>query len=202
MIKGRWSAFGLFSETLLTGVVVAVLSVPVLTLIPALAAGTAHLHRYTAARTSTIRMLLTDFAAAWRELWPIAFGAVMLVGMLVVNAALLAAGAVPGGVPLAVLMSGLAITAGIVCLRVAGRWWLARLPARDALRAAAQASISDVGGSALVALAVGMCVVLAWMLVPLAVLAPGLLALALLVVEQRADRSGAQWNAAGSDSNS
>lgn len=185
------SSFGLFSEMLLTGVVVAVLSVPVLTLLPALAAGTAHLHRYAAERSSTMRMLLADFATATRELWPIAVGGVVVAGVLALNAALIAAGTVPGGVPMAVLMIALAVVAGIVCLRVAGGWWHTRLPAGQALRAAAQAAGRDIGGSALVALAVGMCVVLAWMLVPLAVLAPGLLALALLVVEQRSRRSRA-----------
>jgi hypothetical protein len=186
--RGFASSFGLFSEMLLTGVVVAMLSVPVLTLLPALAAGTAHLHRYTAERSSTMQMLVRDFAAATRELWPIAVGGVVIVGVLVLNAALLAGGAVPGGVPVAVLMIALAIAVGIVCLRSAGRWWHARLPVGETLSAAAQASRHDIGGSALVVLAVGMCVVLAWMLVPLAVLAPGLLALALLVVERRAHR--------------
>lgn len=186
MISGKPSSFGLFSEMLLTGVVVAVLSVPVLTLLPALAAGTAHLHRYAAERSSTMPMLLRDFAAATRQLWPIAVGGVVVVGVLVLNAALLAKGAVPGGVPVALLMIALAIAVGIVCLRAAGRWWHARLPAGEALRAAAQASRRDIGGSMIIALAVGMCTVLGWMLVPLAVLAPGLLALALLAVEQRA----------------
>ena len=58
---------------------------------------------------------------------------------------------------------------------------------RAALRRAARDCVRDLGGSGLVLLAVATAVLCAWMLVPLAFLAPGPLALALTAVDLRRD---------------
>lgn len=53
------------------------------------------------------------------------------------------------------------------------------------MRKAARDAVQDVGGSALVLLAVATAALCAWMLVPLAFLVPGPLALALTAVDVR-----------------
>ena len=59
-----------------------------------------------------------------------------------------------------------------------------------AVRAAARDTVRDPGGSALVVLAVATAAASAWMLLPLAFLVPGLLALALTAVDVRAEGRG------------
>ncbi|MEJ8668158.1 hypothetical protein WKI71_05020 [Streptomyces sp. MS1.AVA.1] len=56
---------------------------------------------------------------------------------------------------------------------------------RAAVRGAARDSVRDVGGSGLVLLAVATAALCAWMMVPLAFLAPGPLALAVTAVDVR-----------------
>jgi hypothetical protein len=202
-----WSTFGLFAETLFTGVLVAGFGVLVVTFIPAIAAGTSHLRRHLSGGVDSVDTFVADFRVAWRTLWPLAISAPVLAGVLVVNAALVRDGAVPGGRPMMSVMLVLATTLVVVSLRAAAMWrphlpsgrsfanphggtlWIGK---RQAVRAnwtamsdAARRSASDPVGTALVVVAVGLCALLAWMLLPLIAVAPGLLAFALVAVEQR-----------------
>ncbi|MET9812171.1 hypothetical protein [Streptomyces sp. NPDC006355] len=112
-------------------------------------------------------------------------GAVALAGLLLLAADLALAGAGLPGAPLfAVAAAGIGTCAAVVGLRACGRpesvtdW-------RAALRGAARDAVADVGGSGLVLLAVATAALCAWMLVPLAFLVPGPLALALTAVDIR-----------------
>ncbi|MEU0203566.1 MULTISPECIES: hypothetical protein [unclassified Streptomyces] len=112
-------------------------------------------------------------------------GAVALAGLLLLAADLALAGAGLPGAPLfAVAAAGIGTCAGLVGLRACGRpesvtdW-------RAALRGAARDAVADVGGSGLVLLAVATAALCAWMLLPLAFLVPGPLALALTAVDIR-----------------
>nr|WP_257101491.1 hypothetical protein [Streptomyces sp. alain-838] len=114
-----------------------------------------------------------------------AAGAVLLAGLLLFAADLALAGA---GLPGARLFAGAAVVIGagavLVGLRACARpESLSDWPA--AVRAAAGDSVRDAGGSTLVLLAVATAALCAWMLVPLAFLAPGPLALALTAVDVR-----------------
>ncbi|MFJ8467684.1 hypothetical protein [Streptomyces swartbergensis] len=112
-------------------------------------------------------------------------GAVALAGLLLLAADLALAGAGLPGAPLfAVAAAAIGACATVVGLRACARTesltdW------RAAVRGAARDAVADVGGSGLVLLAVATAALCAWMLVPLAFLAPGPLALALAAVDVR-----------------
>ena len=112
-------------------------------------------------------------------------GAVASAGLLLFAADLALAGAGLPGAPLfAVVAAGIGASAAVVGLRACARpesltHW------RVAVREAARDAVRDAGGSALVLLAVATAALCAWMLVPLAFLAPGPLALALTAVDVR-----------------
>jgi hypothetical protein len=110
---------------------------------------------------------------------------VALTGLALVLADLaLAAAGLPGGRAFAFLAAAVGAGAAVAGLRACARpesvddW-----PA--ALRAAARDAVRDPGGSALVVLAVATAALSAWMLLPLALLVPGPLALALTAVDLR-----------------
>ncbi|KOX04489.1 hypothetical protein ADK65_05075 [Streptomyces sp. NRRL B-1140] len=112
-------------------------------------------------------------------------GAVALAGLLVFAADVaLAAAGLPGAPLFAVAAAVIGTGAVVVGLRACGRpesltdW-------RAAVRGAGRDAVTDAGGSGLVLLAVATAVLCAWMLLPLAFLAPGPLALALTAVDVR-----------------
>ncbi|MFH9063496.1 hypothetical protein ACH4GM_20065 [Streptomyces coeruleorubidus] len=112
-------------------------------------------------------------------------GAVALAGLLLFAADLALAGAGLPGAPL------FAVTAAVIgaCAAVVGLRACARPESltdwRAAVRGAARDAVADAGGSGLVLLAVATAALCAWMLLPLAFLAPGPLALALTAVDVR-----------------
>lgn len=112
-------------------------------------------------------------------------GAVALAGLLLLAADLaLARAGLPGAPLFAVAAAAITGCAALVGLRACGRpesltdW-------RAAVRGAGRDAVADVGGSGLVLLAVATAALCAWMLLPLAFLAPGPLALALTAVDVR-----------------
>jgi hypothetical protein len=118
-------------------------------------------------------------------------GAVTLAGLLLLAADLALAGAGLPGAPLfAVAAAAIGACAAVVGLRTCARpesltdW-------RAALRGAARDAAADVGGSGLILLAVATAALCAWMLLPLAFLAPGPLTLALTAVDVRRSAAAA-----------
>ncbi|WP_244373091.1 hypothetical protein [Streptomyces griseorubiginosus] len=115
----------------------------------------------------------------------LAAGAIALAGAVLFAADLALAGAgLPGAALFAAAAAVIGATALVVGLRACGRpESLTDWPA--AVREAARDAVRDPGGSALVLVAVATAVLCAWMLVPLAFLAPGPLAPALTAVDVR-----------------
>jgi lysylphosphatidylglycerol synthetase-like protein (DUF2156 family) len=108
----------------------------------------------------------------------------VLVGAVVVLDLALAGAGLPGaGAVTTALLISTAVLVTIALRAVAmpesERGW------RVAFRAAARASVSDPAGSALLLIALGTAVVCSWVLLPVAVLIPGPLALAATAVEIR-----------------
>ncbi|MCE7081976.1 hypothetical protein [Streptomyces sp. ST2-7A] len=191
-MRGRKGAgLALFGETLLTGVVVLVLTLPLITLLPALAAGTAHLRRHLAGESERIGDLLRDFASAVRALW-VTGPLLLLAGLwLVWNATLAEAGVIPGSAVLLAAFIALLGVWGVLLLRTAAAWSADDGPGRasrgrDHLRHGAGELRRDPVGSLLLVVALVMCGVFVWMLPPLALLIGGLLPLAVIGVEYRA----------------
>uniref|UniRef100_UPI001A9D1AED hypothetical protein n=1 Tax=Streptomyces sp. YIM 98790 TaxID=2689077 RepID=UPI001A9D1AED len=112
-------AFALFGETLLTGVAVLVLSLPLVTLLPALAAGCAHLRRHLRGESEQLRVLWADFLAACRTLWATAVAVPVVALGLVWSLSVAEAGAVPGAAALRPAALALLGVWGVLVLRVA-----------------------------------------------------------------------------------
>lgn len=177
--------FGLFSEVLLVGLGVSVLALPVVTTLPALAAGAAHVRRHLNGETDRVVDLWHDFVATLRGVWPYALGSVLLLVLLWFNLALASTGDLPGGTGVRVVSTLVAVMLVVVLLRASGGWSRGAVW-RDVMRDAGRRTGDDLVGSGLLLVAVGLCGVIVWMLAPLAVLVPGLLALAVVAVEHRA----------------
>lgn len=178
------SRFGFFSETLVTGLVLFVLCLPLVTILPALAAGTAHLRRHLEGRPDDLRGLWEDFLEALRTGWIVTPAAVAVLGLLGLNLAVATGGSLPGGQVVATLTFVVMLGVVVVALRSAGRWPHLRTW-REAVSQSGRLLVADPAGTALVLSAAGLCGVMVWMLLPLLFLVPGLVALALLAVEHR-----------------
>ncbi|MFE6619946.1 hypothetical protein [Streptomyces sp. NPDC057740] len=174
----------LFADVLSVGLATAVACLPLVTVPAALSTACAVLRGSGEGRPATAGRY---FALLRRRLraGDLVAGAVALLAALLFAADLALAGAGLPGAPLfAVVAGAMGAAALVVGLGACARpesladW-------RAALREAARDSVRDPGGSGLVLLAVATAVLCAWMLVPLAFLAPGPLALALTAVHIR-----------------
>ena len=174
----------LFADVLSVGLATAVACLPLVTAPAALSTACAVLRGAGEGQPATAGRY---FAQLRRRLRPgdLAAGALALLGALLLAADLALAGAGLPGAPLfAVAAAAIGAAALVVGLGACARpESLTDWPA--ALRQAARDSVRDPGGSGLVLLAVATAVLCAWMLVPLAFLAPGPLALALTAVHVR-----------------
>ncbi|KPI21073.1 hypothetical protein OK074_7446 [Actinobacteria bacterium OK074] len=174
----------LFADVLGIGLVTAAASLPLVTLPAALSTACAVLRGTREDRPATAGRYLAVLRGRLRA-GDLAAGALALGGALLVLADLALAGAgLPGAPGFAVLAAVIGAGAAVLGLRACGRpesltdW-------RAALRRAAADAVRDRGGSALVLLAAVTAVLCAWMMLPLAFLAPGPLAMALSAVDVR-----------------
>lgn len=191
--------FALLSETLLLGVCLFVLGLPVVTAPAAYAAGAAHMERHISGRPDTVASLWSDFKAALPGSWK--FGLVLLSAAVAACVNLLLAGSnqLPGGRLVLGATAVLAIGLMVLLLRTAGLWHHGR--AADAspgstadrsgsawLQAWAQAkndALGDWVGSILLVSALAMCLAFVWMLPPLVFIVPGAMTLAVVSVQFR-----------------
>lgn len=184
---GALSWFGLLGEVLLVGILVSVVSLPVLTLPAALAAGVRHLGRYVRAESSSLE-------AFWRDVWKalpggIAVGAAALVAglLLAFDLVLATSGALPGG--WLVGAAGIAVgTLLAVGLLVAAGAWHPRTGWTFALRTAPRRIVRDPAGALYLLATIGFAVAVTWQLFPLIVPALGCVCLAMFAVPQRPAR--------------
>ncbi|WP_348786475.1 hypothetical protein [Leifsonia sp. NPDC080035] len=175
---------GAFGEMLVVGLAVTALSLPIVTAVPALAAGVRHLEGHLTDRPDSVRSLFSLAWSAIRSGWLSGLASAAVVGMLLVNVALGVQGLVPGGGALAVVSGVLAAAVAVVACRVAALWapgsrW------GSLWREGAALAVGDPVGSLLVLAGLGVGLVVAWMLPPLIVIAPGLTAVALVAAERR-----------------
>ncbi|HZL03450.1 MAG TPA: hypothetical protein VFC48_10035 [Cellulomonas sp.] len=180
----RGARFGLFGEVLTVGLAVSVLSLPVITVLPAMAAGAEHLRQHVEARPDSLGDLWQAFVAACRGVWLVALGAFALFGLLVLNIELAGTVALPGATGVTVASAVLAAALSVVLLRAAAAW---ELGARwtDVVRTSARRARTDLFGSFMLVVALGLCAVMVWMLFALAVVVPGLMVLAVVAIERR-----------------
>ncbi|NOV96013.1 hypothetical protein [Isoptericola halotolerans] len=181
----------LFAEVMITGLMVAVGSLALVTLVPSLAAGVAHLRRDLGGRETSVRRFAAEWWAAVRALWLLGLATLALAVLLVGDWQLATSGVIPGASVVAVVVALFAAGAVAVVLRAVGAWSdddgepVPGATTRATLSVATQRAVDDLTGSALLGAAVLMAVVLVWMLVPLVLVVGGLLAMAVVGVEIR-----------------
>jgi hypothetical protein len=196
--------FALFSETLIAGLLVLVLSIPLVTIPAAYAAGIAHLERHLSGRDDSIRALWGTFRSALPGSWKLGITTAAAAVVIVLNLLLATVGQLPASA--VVLPATLILAAGgaVLLLRTTAAWsdfsgaalgptaaqaptpsaaWSAGLDAGKAL------TLRDWTGSLLLAAALFGAVVFVWMLVALFVVVPGTLILAAAAVKIRSARA-------------
>lgn len=175
---------GAFGEMLVVGLAVTALSLPVVTAAPALAAGVRHLEAHLDDRPDSVRGLLSLAWEAIRTGWLFGLASAAVLGLLLLNVALGLQGLVPGGGALALVSGALAAAVAVVVCRTAALWRPgSRWPAL--VREGGSLTVGDPVGSLLVLAGLAVGLVVAWMLPPLIVIAPGLTAVALVGAERR-----------------
>ncbi|MFG3153643.1 hypothetical protein ACGF7W_16560 [Streptomyces sp. NPDC048219] len=175
--------FALFAECLLTGVWIAVASLPLVTFPAAFAAGARHLGRRLAHERGGLREFAADFRAAVRRGWTVGLGGWAALAAVWVDVQA-ARNGLPGG-PLVGAVGVLAlIGAAVAGLRAAAAWrpgasW------RSLLAAAGRRTVLDPAGSFLIVGGLALVVCSAWFSAPLGVAVLGAVAAAAVAVEER-----------------
>lgn len=173
-----------FGEMLMVGLGITLLALPLITLIPALAAGARHLDNHLSDRSDSPRDLLILGWQAIRSGWLFGLAGFAVIALLLINIALGVQGLVPGGTAFVVVSGVLATGVAVVVCRVASLWtpgsrW------RDLLSSGRRLALDDPVGSLFVLAGLLVGVTIVWMLPPLVVIAPGLLAAAIVAGERR-----------------
>jgi hypothetical protein len=205
--------FALFSETLLAGLLVLVLSIPLVTIPAAYAAGIAHLERHLSGRDDSVRALWGTFRSALPGSWKLGITTAAAAVVIVLNLLLTLVGQLPGQAVVLPATLILAVAGAILLLRTAAAWsdfsgcsadaaagsgHSASGPVatgtgiatwRSALAAGKALSLRDWTGSLLLAAALVAAVVFVWMLAALFVVVPGTLILASASVKMRSTRA-------------
>ncbi|WP_295575435.1 DUF624 domain-containing protein [uncultured Microbacterium sp.] len=184
---GASAAFALFGEVLQVGLLITLVSLPVVTLPAALAAGIRHLRRFVAAEASPISAFWADVRRALVPGSLVGLVATVLALVLLLDIDLARSGLLPGGAVVEVVgWIGLAVVS-VVVLAAAGAWTPER-GWRAALRAVPGHLRADIAGAGYLVAAAGFVVILTWMLPPLVIGGLGCAALAVISVPTRRRR--------------
>ncbi|MFI6336668.1 hypothetical protein [Streptomyces sp. NPDC050535] len=175
--------FALFAECLLTGVWIAVASLPLVTCPAAFAAGARHLRRRTAHEAGGWREFTTDFRAAVRGGWIAGVAGCAAVAAVWVDVQAVRAG-IPGGPFVGAVGLFALLGLAVAGLRAAAVWapgasW------RTLLAEAGRRTVLDPAGSFLLVGGLAVVACSAWLMAPLAVPVLGAVAAAALAVEER-----------------
>jgi len=196
--------FALFAETILAGVIVLLLSVPLVTAPAAYAAGVAHLERHLSGRDDSLRSLWGNFRRALPGSWKMGITTAVAAVVIVLNLLLALVGQLPGRAVILPATLILAAAGAVLFLRIAANWsggvnWSgdadeqpAEVPGPQRWALAYSQAKADVlrdwTGSLLLLAAVFMTVVFVWMLQALFVIVPGTLVLAAAAIKIRSRR--------------
>jgi hypothetical protein len=181
---GAKQRFALFGEVLLTGIIVLLLSLPIVTIPLALAIGQRHLLRYLRAEGSQLALTGLDLRDGFVGGVGIGCAWLAATGILLMDILLVASGALPGGIAVGAVAVALLAAATVLMLWSAASW----TPAggwRTAVRTGWALLRSDLVGSAYLLVAGGFVVLLTWMLPPLIIPALGFASFAVVVISTR-----------------
>ncbi|MBT2585505.1 Poxvirus protein I5 [Arthrobacter sp. ISL-95] len=196
--------FALFAETILAGVIVLLLSIPLMTAPAAYAAGVAHLERHLSGRDDSLRSLWANFRRALPGSWKLGITTAVAAVVIVLNLLLALVGQLPGRAMILPATLILAAAGAVLFLRIAANWsggvnWSGEAGQEPAdvpgpqrwAQAYSQAkadALRDWTGTLLLLAAVFMAVVFVWMLQALFVIVPGTLVLAAAAIKIRSNR--------------
>lgn len=181
---GATAKFALFAEVLWTGILMAIVCVPVVTWPAAVAAGSAHLRRFLHAEATPAGAFFRDVRRALPGGVLVGIPTVALGAVAGLNAALATGGAVPGA-SVAAGVAGVACGAALVLVVVAAAVWSEGSPWRALLRLSPRLVAADPGGTVFTVVALGLAAVIAWQFLPLLIPALGLVAFALVAISER-----------------
>ena len=185
---GAKSAFGLLGEVLLIGILMAIVSLPVITIPAALAAGVRHLRRYLKAEDSGLEWFWRDVRASLLGGVGIGAACVVLAAVLALDIDLAGSGALPGG-PIVGVVGWLGLAALVLALFTAAGRWSPNVGWLGALRGVPRAVRDDPAGAAYLVATGVFAAVVTWQLVPLVIPALGCIALAIVAVPERPRRA-------------
>jgi hypothetical protein len=181
--------FSTFADVLYVGVLVFALSIPLVTSFAALSAGTQALREAKEAdRHVTIGSVWRPFADRVVRHWFVALVLPAVVTALLIVDLVVMPYLVPDAVIALVLPAVVASAAGAIALRIAGTWRTG-VSARDTLAESWRRMAEDAGGSLLLALTVAAAGAVVAVIPLLALVMPGLLALAAVALDHRFERS-------------
>ncbi|MEU4445297.1 hypothetical protein AB0K14_21795 [Actinosynnema sp. NPDC050801] len=175
--------FALFGECLTAGLLVLLVALPVVTLMPALAAGCAHIKAHVDGETTSVRAFFERVRAALPGGWVASLAVVGGFAVLAVDVVLLRTRVAGGGL-VAAVCGAAAVGLAVVVLRAAAAW---SEDVRWAVvgREAARRSAVDFGGSLLLVMALAVLLIVTWQLPPLAVPMVGCVLMAAVAVDRR-----------------
>lgn len=191
---GARSAFGLLGEVLLIGVLVAIVSLPVLTLPAGLAAGVRHLRRFLRAEDSALEWFWRDVRASLVGGIGVGAASVVIAVVLALDIDLASSGLLPGG-PLVGAVGWAGLAGLVLVLFTAAGTWTPGIGWLGALRSVPGAVRADPAGAAYLVATAAFAAVVTWQLAPLIVPALGCAALAIVAVPERPRRRGAPADA-------
>jgi hypothetical protein len=173
-----------------------VLSIPLVTIPAAYAAGIAHLERHLSGRDDSFRGLWGTFKAALPGSWKLGITTAVAAVVIVLNLLLAWVGQLPGREVVLPATLILAAAGAVLLLRTAAAWsgfagphTDGRSAWRSALETGQAVSVRDWTGSLLLVAALFGAVVFVWMLAALFVVVPGTLILASAAVKLRSNRN-------------
>jgi hypothetical protein len=181
---GAKQRFALFGEVLLTGIIVVLISIPIVTIPLALAVGKRHLMRFLRAEGSQLALVAGDVREGFIGGVGIGCAWLAATGILLMDLLLVASGALPGGVAVGALVVVLLAALTVLTLWVAASW----TPAsgwRAALRVGFASLRTDSVGSAYLLVGAGLVVLFTWMLPPLIIPALGCVCFAIAAIAVR-----------------
>ena len=184
---GATAKFGLFGEVLTVGLLITVVSLAVVTLPIALAAGIRHLRRFIGAEDSRVSLFWQDVRVGLVPSLGVGIPAVLIAAVLGADVYLSRTVALPGAEAIGVVgWAGLAVLA--VVLMVAAGAWTPEAGWRQTLRAVPEIMRADAVGLVYLAATAVFVGVVTWALAPLFIPAIGCAALAVVAVPERRRR--------------
>jgi hypothetical protein len=181
---GAKQRFALFGEVLLTGIVVVLVALPLVTIPLAIGVGKRHLMRFLRAEGSQLALVAGDVREGFVGGVGVGCAWLAATGILLLDLLLVASGALPGGIAVGAIAAALLVGLTVLMLWTAASW----TPAggwRSAVRAGFASLRTDAVGSVYLVVGAALVVLFTWMLPPLVVPAFGCVCFAVAAISAR-----------------